>query len=156
MYNNIKALICLAITGLLGISCADTADIENRLNDLEGRLDNIEATVSGINADINALSSLAKEGIFIVGKTELEHGYRLELSTTEASLTIEVTYGEEVQNAVPVFSIDADGNWLVSTDGGSSFSPVEGADNAHNPGGNPPQVMVDEENYWCISYDGVN
>ena len=42
MYNNIKALICLAITGLLGISCADTADIENRLNDLEGRLDNIE------------------------------------------------------------------------------------------------------------------
>ena len=61
MYNNIKALICLAITGLLGISCADTADIENRLNDLEGRLDSIEATVSGINADINALSSLAKE-----------------------------------------------------------------------------------------------
>ena len=156
MYNNIKALICLAITGLLGISCADTADIENRLNDLEGRLDNIEATVSGINADINALSSLAKEGIFIVGKTDLEHGYRLELSTTEESQTIEVTYGEEVPNAIPVFSIDVDGNWLVSTDGGTSFSPVEGADNAHNPGGNPPQVMVDEENYWCISYDGVN
>ena len=156
MYNNIKALICLAITGLLGISCADTADIENRLNDLEGRLDNIEATVSGINADINALSSLAKEGIFIVGKTDLEHGYRLELSTTEESQTIEVTYGEEVPNAVPVFSIDADGNWLVSTDGGTNFSPVEGADNAHNPEGNPPQVMVDDENYWCISYDGVN
>ena len=58
MYNNIKALICLAITGLLGISCADTADIENRLNDLEGRLDSIEAIGTRVDAVFRELGLL--------------------------------------------------------------------------------------------------
>ena len=98
MYNNIKALICLAITGLLGISCADTADIENRLNDLEGRLDNIEATVSGINADINAslAGSLAatkidfaidaKDGRRKKGSFSLNGSTNLQTVTAKASL----------------------------------------------------------------------
>ena len=124
MYNRLKAPICLAITGLLGFSCADTADLENRLNDLEGRLDDIETEISAANAEINAMSSLAKSGIFIVGYTELEHGYRLDLSSTESSQSIEVTYGEELGTDSILLGIDEDGNWTVSTDGGQTSTPV--------------------------------
>ena len=152
MYNRLKAPICLAITGLLGFSCADTADLENRLNDLEGRLDDIETEISAANAEINAMSSLAKSGIFIVGYTELEHGYRLDLSSTESSQSIEVTYGEELGTDSILLGIDEDGNWTVSTDGGQTSTPVEGADNARNPESAVPEVTVDSENYWCIRY----
>lgn len=152
MYNRLKAPICLAITGLLGFSCADTADLENRLNDLEGRLDDIETEISAANAEINAMSSLAKSGIFIVGYTELGHGYRLDLSSTESSQSIEVTYGEELGTDSILLGIDEDGNWTVSTDGGQTSTPVEGADNARNPESAVPEVTVDSENYWCIRY----
>ncbi len=150
MYNKVKALICLTITGLLGFSCADTADLEERLSELEGRVDNLEDLVSAANAELLALSSLVKSDVFIVGYTELENGYTLEISTTESSQTIEVIYGADLPEVL--ISLDEDGNWLVSIDGGETWSQIEGAENAINPESAVPELTVDSENYWCIRF----
>ena len=132
------------------VSCSDTSDLETRLENLEGRIASLEETVGEVNDNAIAIRRLYQENTLIVGMTELEHGYELELSD---GTTIRITDGASAPGIVPVIGLDAEGNWVMSLDGGETFTSIKGATNAFTQTGQTPQVKVDAEGFWLVSID---
>ena len=145
----ITSLIILTFS--MAVSCLDTKDLETRLDNLDDRISKLETTVGQINDNALAVSKFAKENTIIVRYTPLTDGYELELSD---GTTITITDGLNAPGIVPIVSIDKNGNWLMSIDGGKTFEPIKGAVNAFKETGQTPQFKVDAEGYWMISLDG--
>jgi len=142
----------LAIAASFLVSCKkDTSSLESRVEDLEARVAALEETVSSINDNATALGKFLKESIRIVGYEKLDYGYTLSLSD---GTEVTVTYGTDSPSTIPILGVNSDGEWIVSVDGGETFTVIEGADNALANDGVTPQVKVSEDSYWLISYDG--
>ena len=145
----ITTMLIMAFSAI--VSCSDTSDLETRLENLEGRIASLEETVGEVNDNAIAIRRLYQENTLIVGMTELEHGYELELSD---GTTIRITDGASAPGIVPVIGLDAEGNWVMSLDGGETFTSIKGATNAFTQTGQTPQVKVDAEGFWLVSIDG--
>lgn len=145
----ITSLIILTFS--MAVSCLDTKDLETRLDNLDDRISKLEEAVGQINDNALAVSKFVQENTIIVRYTRLDHGYELELSD---GTTITITDGINAPGIVPIVSIDKDGNWLMSIDGGNTFEPIKGAVNAFKETGQTPQFKVDAEGYWMVSLDG--
>lgn len=143
--------LALALTTLLWTSCKDSSSLENDMDSLSARLDSLEAFVSKANDNAIAIRKFAKGNILIVGMTTKDHGYVLELSD---GTSVGVTYGKDAPAIVPVIGIDKDGNWIMSLDGGTTFSIIKGASNISGNNGDSPQLKIDANGFWMISYDG--
>ncbi len=161
IYALILALCCLQP------SCGeDLDDIRADAEALAQRIAALESDVAKLNQEIGNLHTLMQGKAVIVGYTPMPEnaGYRLELSNGK---TITVWHGQEIQHAQPIYGVDADGNWIYSTDGGSTFKPVtdadghamriapaDGATGETGADGVTPKVKIDERGYWMVSLDG--
>ena len=133
------------------VSCVDTEGLETQIENLEGRIAALERTVGEVNGNAIAIKKFYQENTIIVGLTELEHGYELQLSD---GTVITVTDGINAPGIVPIVGLDEKGNWLMSIDGGETFNAIKGATNAFSETGQTPQVKVDAEGFWLVSIDG--
>ena len=139
----ITSLIILAFGTV--VSCVNKEEWEDRLDNLDERIAALEKTVGEINDNALAISKFAREEILIVRYTELDHGYELELSD---GTKITITDGASAPGVVPIVTIDKDGNWLMSIDGGETFTAIKGAVNAFKESGQTPQFKIDADGYW--------
>lgn len=133
------------------VSCRDTSRLEKDLDDISVRLDSIEHKVSAANSNSIALGKFIKGNILIVGQEASESGYKLSLSN---GTTISVTYGDKASKIIPIVSVDVNGNWICSFDGGKTFSPIKGSDNVNQQDGKTPLIGIDSGHYWIFSLDG--
>ena len=146
-----RIIPALAATLLLAAqACQDTTSLEDRLSSLEGQLDELYQTASRINQNSSALKAIFSGKIYVASYQEADHGYVLSLSD---GTSFEVTYGLEAPGIVPVVGVDADGNWIMSVDGGRSWSAIEGCSGAYDGYGKTPLVKVDAQGYWLYSVD---
>lgn len=132
-------------------SCMNTKELDTRLDTLEQRVEALNTAVADINSNTIALRSILRDETLILGFKQTENGYQLELS--DGGVII-ITMGDKIPGIVPIISIDQEGNWIMSTDNGETFSIIEGSSNALDINGITPEVKVDEEGYWIISTDG--
>lgn len=147
---------CLLLGGmLLTASCEDTDALKNDINSLEERVEALENQVALFNENIASLHTLLQEGVIISSYTHdaTQGTYTLTLSDGTVLTLAEKTadFGN-----TPLISVDANNNWQVSYDNGTTFTPVTDAN------GNPVQALGEDgitpmfrinAGYWEISYD---
>ena len=149
----LKMLLAFASVAAVTVSCIDKDAIDDRLNSLEDRIAALEKSVAAANDNAIAQSALLKDSTLIVGLSEFEGGYTLELSD---GTTVKVTYGDKLPGITPIVGIDADGRWVMSIDNGKTFSVIPGCSTPFPAQAATPQIKVDAEGYWCYSIDGGN
>lgn len=133
------------------VSCVDTETFERGIDNLEERIAALESVVSLVNANSVAVSALYADGIAILDVSPVEDGYVMELSD---GTVIRIVDGINAAQPTPVIGLDGDGRWIVSTDGGETFEPIEGASGAMPDCGVTPVVRVNVQGYWECSVDG--
>lgn len=131
-------------------SCTDLSDVKKDIDALEERVEDLEKMADRINNNSIALKILYQENTLILELIEREHGYGLVLSDRD---TLDITFGSELPGIAPIIGIDSKGEWIISTDGGETFSPVAGAAHPSPENGITPIVAVDEAGFWIISCD---
>lgn len=156
--------LALALCSLM-LGCSNDLDgLRADVAALDKQLAALETDISALNEQIIGVYTLMNESTVIVGCTRTSSGWRLELSDGR---TITVYDGEKIEHAQPIYGIDADGCWIVSLDGGSTFTqvldasgapaiarPADGADGETGSDGITPKVKVDAAGYWMVSLDG--
>lgn len=85
------------------VACVDTEGLETQIENLEGRIAALERTVGEVNGNAIAIKKFYQENTIIVGLTELEHGYELQLSD---GTVIKVTDGINAPGIVPIVGLD--------------------------------------------------
>ena len=140
-----------AASALVLQSCEKTDGIRDEIGKLSDRVAALETRVGEVNTSIEALHRLMDESTVIVGVTPDEKGYVLELSDGSKYLIIE---GEKLDALVPLLNIDAEGYWIVSLDGGATFTrllvggsevpawPVADGEHVENASGITPRLRV--------------
>lgn len=146
-----KRIFLIASLIILAVSCLNKEELENRLDSLDERVAALEQTIADANSNALAISKFIRESTVIVRYTETDHGYGLEFSD---GTKITITDGADAPGIVPIISIDKDGNWIMSVDGGETFTPIKNAANAFKETGQTPLLKVDDEGYWLVSTDG--
>lgn len=144
-------MLASAASALLLVSCGDMAGLEKQLESMKSRIDALENSISEANDNATALSRFVKGNIIIVAYQASEDGYTLELSDGSK---IKVTFGDKAAKLIPLISVDKDGNWVCSYDGGKTFNPVPGASSSKDVDGYTPLIALDEEHFWTVSTDG--
>ena len=135
------------------ISCLNTDELETQISELDQRISKLEETVGTINSNSIALRAFMQENVVIVGLTQNEYGYTLELSD---GTKVTVTDGVNAPAIVPLIEINTDGEWVVSLDKGATFAPIPGASNAFSETGQTPLVKIDKDGFWLVSTDAKN
>lgn len=133
------------------LSCAKAEAMKTKLDELDSRILVLEEAVTSVNDNAVAIQNLMDSKIVIAGFRELENGYEIALNNGQ---TIKVTYGAEMPGIVPIIGVDRKGEWIMSIDGGQTFSVIQKADGPFSGAGITPSVSIDREGYWMISYDG--
>lgn len=129
-------------------ACNNNDDLWNAIDDLKGRVQALESQVKDLNRNLDALRELYS-GKTISEVTLVGGKYVLKLSD---GTIIELTQGSAANAVIPVVTIDKDGYWQVSYDGGKTFQSLEVKATASD--GVTPQFRIDEANgYWQVSYD---
>ncbi|MGM9791117.1 MAG: PL29 family lyase N-terminal domain-containing protein [Candidatus Cryptobacteroides sp.] len=144
-----NAFAALALCALALTSCVDKEGLSRRMDGLEERISALEDAVIATNANALAASKLLKENTLILGYEKTEHGYIFNLEGEQ----VEIIFGAQAPGIVPMVGVDAQGNWIMSLDGGETWTKIPGASNAFSEPAVTPQVKVDNEGFWCISYD---
>ena len=164
--RSITYLLLFGICSMLFVlqSCQETDDLRSEIDSLKNRVQVLEETANQLNTSIESLQYLLNDPV-IVGITPIENGYTVELSDGKS---ITVMSGENVNALVPTLSVDNEGYWIYSTDGGTTYMPLKDANGNKiyaiptskptDPNGpsNPiqsPKLKVDAEGYWLVSYD---
>ena len=129
-------------------SCNNNDDLWDAIDDLKSRVQALETQVDALNGNVGALQTLYG-GATISEVTESEGNYLITLTNGK---TLTLVQGSEAEAVIPVISIDEQGNWQVSTDGGKNFTSLGVKAEAED--GVTPQFRVDETTgYWQVSYD---
>lgn len=149
--KSITHLMISAAMMLCWTGCLDTSSLEQRLDSLEQKLAGMYTAAQQANSNVVALRAFYDEKTIITAYERTESGYSLQLSD---GTSVNVYFGSQVQGIVPLIAIDGQGNWIMSIDGGRTFTPIEGSANAFEGMGVNPIVMVDEQGYWLLSLDG--
>ncbi|MDE6778692.1 MAG: DUF4955 domain-containing protein [Alistipes sp.] len=156
--------LALALCSLM-IGCSNDLDgLRADVESLNKQLAALETDVAALNEQIIGVYALMNESTIIVGCTATSTGWRLELSDGQ---TIVVYDGARIEHAQPIYGIDAEGCWIVSLDGGSTFTqvldasgapasarPEESDDGETGAAGITPRVKIDAAGYWMVSLDG--
>ncbi len=132
-------------------SCTDTEEIDKDLDRMELRARKAEAALNAANAEITALREIFSGKVYVDAYQQGETGWTLSFSD---GTTVEVLFGDKMQPVVPVIGVDADGKWTMSTDGGTTFTPIPGAGNAYAAPSGSPVLGVDADLCWRYSVDG--
>ncbi len=131
-------------------SCDNNDDLWDAIDDLKGRVQALETQVDALNGNVEALQTLYNGGATISEVTESDGAYVLKLTD---GTTLTLSQGSEAQAVIPVVSIDANGNWQYSVDGGKSFISL--GQNAVAEDGVTPQFRIDESTgYWQVNTTG--
>lgn len=136
---------------LVQLSCAKVDAIKAKIDKLDARILSIEEAVTSINDNAVAIANLMDGKIVISEFKELEHGYEMVLNNGQ---TIRVFFGAEMPGIVPIIGVNGRGEWIMSIDGGSTFSTIPKAAGPFSGAGVTPSVKIDSDGYWTISYDG--
>lgn len=134
--------------------CANTADIEKRIDDLDGRLTALEKVADALNENVAALQAIA-EGKTINKVEEKEGTYVITLSDgTELTLN----QGTEGMGKAPLLSIDEDGYWMADYQDGKGPQYILSASDekviGRGQNGVTPKFSVNASGNWTVSYDG--
>ena len=131
-------------------SCDNNDDLWDAIDDLKGRVQALETQVDALNNNVEAMKALYNGGATISEVSETDGTYTLKLTN---GTTLTLTQGSEAEAVIPVVSIDAQGNWQYSVDGGKSFIALNV--NAVAEDGVTPQFRVDEATgLWQINTTG--
>ncbi|MDE5852005.1 MAG: DUF4988 domain-containing protein, partial [Alistipes sp.] len=157
----LKTLVC-ACVALGAVACSDIDDLRRDVDDLEHRVIALETQIQQLNNNVAALQTLLN-GTTINSVTVTDGTYTVTLSNGEV---LTLTQGSEGGYIYPKVSIDDEGYWTMSVDGGpfERMKDSEGNDmravaQDGKPGndgsdGTTPQFQVDGDNCWQVSYDG--
>ena len=141
----------LALTlSAFALSCAKADKLDDRVSGLEKEVAALEESVGRFNSNAHALHLVSSGSRFLKEVVRHDYGYALEFTD---GTSCKVFFGSEAPSTDPLLSIDEDGRWLVSMDGGKEFLPIEGASNAHAQDGLTPQFRV-QDGLWQVSTDG--
>ena len=131
-------------------SCNNNDDLWDAIDDLKSRVQALETQVDALNNNVEAMKALYNGGATISEVSETDGTYTLKLTN---GTTLTLTQGSEAEAVIPVVSIDAQGNWQYSVDGGKSFIALNV--NAVAEDGVTPQFRVDEATgVWQINTTG--
>lgn len=164
--RSITYLLLFGICSMLFVlqSCQETDDLRSEIDSLKNRVQILEETANQLNTSIESLQYLLNDPV-IVGITPIKNGYTVELSDGKS---ITVMSGEAVNALVPSLSVDNEGYWIYSIDGGATYMPlkdVNGNKIYAIPTSKPsdpskpatpiqsPKLKIDANGYWLISYD---
>ena len=164
--RSITYLLLFGICSMLFVlqSCQETDDLRSEIDSLKNRVQILEETANQLNTSIESLQYLLNDPV-IVGITPIKNGYTVELSDGKS---ITVMSGEAVNALVPSLSVDNEGYWIYSIDGGITYMPLKDAngnkiyaiptskpsdpDNPATPI-QSPKLKIDANGYWLLSYD---
>lgn len=131
-------------------SCDNNDDLWDAIDDLKSRVSALETQVDALNGNIEAMQALYNGGATVSEVTEADGAYVIKLTD---GTTLTLTQGSEAEAVIPVVSIDANGNWQYSVDGGKSFISL--GQNAVAEDGTTPQFRIDESTgYWQVNTTG--
>lgn len=131
-------------------SCNNNDDLWDAIDDLKSRVQALETQVDALNNNVEAMKALYNGGATISEVSETDGTYTLKLTN---GTTLTLTQGSEAEAVIPVVSIDGQGNWQYSVDGGKSFIALNV--NAVAEDGVTPQFRVDEATgVWQINTTG--
>ena len=131
-------------------SCTQKDNLNNRVSGIEDRLASIEESVGSINANAELLWRMTSGKYFLKNVRQNEFGYSLEFTD---NTTCDVVFGDKAPVLQPLLSIDQQGVWLVSLDGGKEYRPIDGASSATAQDGYAPKFKVLND-IWSVSLDG--
>ena len=131
-------------------SCDNNDDLWDAIDDLKSRVSALETQVDALNGNIEAMQTLYNGGATVSEVTEADGAYVIKLTD---GTTLTLTQGSEAEAVIPVVSIDANGNWQYSVDGGKSFISL--GQNAVAEDGTTPQFRIDESTgCWQVNTTG--
>lgn len=136
-------------------SCDERDDLRSDIDDLKERVANLEASIEQMNTDISNYQQIVAGSILVMGYTQDELGnYTVELSNGE---TINIYSGKADMNDMPLFSINAAGNWAYTINGVTAELLVNNQPVSAIPetgaAGVTPKMKVDANGFWLISLD---
>lgn len=106
-----------------------------RIEDIENRLDVLEAKVATIDEAVNALQAAYDAGKLITEVTPVDGGFKIVFSDNSFIDVLHGTNGINGTNGTdgadgitPFVSMDSNGFWTVSYDGGATFTKLLNAD----------------------------
>ena len=152
--KKVISLICTVLLVAL-YSCDERDDLRSDIDNLKERVANLEASIEQMNTDISNYQQMVSGKILVVGYTQDELGnYTIELSNGE---TVNIYSGEVNMDNMPLFSVNAAGNWAYTINGVTtellvndepvSAIPETGAE------GVSPKMKVDANGFWLVSTD---
>lgn len=157
-----KQLRILSIILLLSLFSSCTADIDGlseRMDDLEARVEALEELCSQMNTNISSLQTIVGalqdndyiSSIAPVVEGEDTVGYVINF-TQSGSVTI--YHGEDGQTPLIGVRQDADGQYYWTVDGEWLLNDAGNKVQALGQDGITPQLKIETDGYWYISYDG--
>lgn len=147
MYKFLSYLLVCLIP-FVATSCLD--ELETKADDLESRVEAMEDIITSSHENAVAMRRLLEGKILITGYQAVDHGYVLSLSD---GTSVTVTFGLTSPSIVPILGINEEGGWIMSVDGGKTFSVVTGMPSAFAEDGATPIMAVNEKYNWIISFD---
>ncbi|QIU93728.1 DUF4955 domain-containing protein [Bacteroides faecium] len=136
-------------------SCDERDDLRSDIDNLKERVANLEASIEQMNTDINNYQQMVAGVILVMGYNQDELGnYTVELSNGE---TVNIYSGKADMNDMPLFSINASGNWAYTINGVTTEllfnnQPVNAIPET-GAVGITPKMKVDANGFWLISLD---
>ena len=157
-----KQLRILSIFLLLSLFSSCTADIDGlseRMDDLEARVEALEELCSQMNTNISSLQTIVGalqdndyiSSIAPVVEGEDTVGYVINF-TQSGSVTI--YHGEDGQTPLIGVRQDAEGQYYWTVDGEWLLNDAGNKVQALGQDGITPQLKIETDGYWYISYDG--
>lgn len=136
-------------------SCDERDDLRSDIDNLKERVANLEASIEQMNTDINNYQQMVAGVILVMGYNQDELGnYTVELSNGE---TVNIYSGKADMNDMPLFSINASGNWAYTINGVTTEllfnnQPVNAIPET-GAAGITPKMKVDANGFSLISLD---
>ena len=136
-------------------SCDERDDLRSDIDNLKERVANLETSIEQMNTDINNYQQMVAGVILVMGYNQDELGnYTVELSNGE---TVNIYSGKADMNDMPLFSINASGNWAYTINGVTTEllfnnQPVNAIPET-GAAGITPKMKVDANGFWLISLD---
>ena len=136
-FNSLIKCTAAVFCGASLFACSDLSELEERVDDLDSRVQALENQAENLNSTIGTIQTLLDDKLFITKIEETADGYTLTMSDdTKLYWIVSYDNGENFDrikvdgeqdmdvSAKPLFRVNADGNWEVSTDGGKTYDPV--------------------------------
>lgn len=136
----------------------DDGELWNEINSLDDRVTNIEYRLEAFNNDITSIKSIVdalQRQVYLKNITALENGYILYF--TDGS-QVEIHDGKDGKDA-PVINVQLYNDkyyWVQTINGETTwlYDPYGNMIPASGKDAVTPQLKVDSDMYWIISYDG--